>query len=497
MAIRGDRNLVAWQAYVIVMSIVAVGLIVGLGISIAGHSNTQRSMEEAVTRAQNSDKSVRELSTESERLKAMLGQRQFTEADWKVMRDSSGGNAQTEALQTQFDKDMSLFGVNEPAQNRSYPKLVETLMRELRDRNLQIDGANRAQAELVKKTNATVKNEVDARKAAEDRADQREKELETARIDFKKQLDDMLAKIDEIKSKQDAAQRQFDAEKAKLTTERDDLSKRLVDRVALNEKLNKRIRELEGEEFQAAQGKVVDVAEGGNVVWINLGAADGLRAGVKFGIVDPSVTKLREARPKAHLEIAEILGPSLARGKVVSGSLQVPVLKNDLVYSVVWQKGRKTQFALMGKMDMNGDGLDDRDILKQMILQGGGTVAEDLAPDGKHSGKMTVDTNWLVVGETYRVTGADDLDSRQREFRSKFAEMQERAKELAVSQINLDKLLVWLQGSGQTERTVPVGMAGSGSSLDDRRRAPASSGVVSELYQKPALPGAYKPRNNP
>lgn len=497
MAVRGDRNLVAWQAYVIVMSIVAVGLIVGLGISIAGHSNTQRSMDDAINRSRTAEDTTRKLTTESERLKAMLGQRQFTEAEWDQMK-KSGGDAQGEALQAQFDKDMSLFGINEPVQNRSYPKLVETLMRELRDRNLQIDGANRSQADLVKKTNSTVKNETDARKAAEDRADQREKELEVARADYKLKLDENLAKIDEIKAKQDESQRLYEAEKAKLTANIGELTKRLNEKILLNEKLNKRIRELEGEEFQMAQGTIVNTFEGGNVVWVNLGSADGLRVGVKFGIVDPGVTKLKEARPKAHLEISEVLGPSLARGKVISGNLQVPVVKNDLVYSVVWQKGRKTQFALMGKMDMNGDGLDDRETLKEMIIQGGGIVTEDLGPDGKSSGRMTVDTNWLVVGETYKVTGTEELDGRQREFRSKFSDMQERAKELAVSQINLDKLLTWLQGAGQTERTVPQNASAAAAPLSGERRRPAAAnGSVSELYQKPPLKGAFGTTKTP
>ncbi|MFN9913662.1 MAG: hypothetical protein ACK53L_13805, partial [Pirellulaceae bacterium] len=145
-------------------------------------------------------------------------------------------------------------------------------------------------------------------------------------------------------------------EKAKLEALVKEKSQRADELVSLNMKLKKRLMEVEGEEFQAAQGMIVNVAEGGNVVYINLGSADNLRTGVKFGIIDPQETRLKDAKPKAHLEIAEILGPNLSRGKVISGDLQVPVIIHDLVYSLVWQKGRKTRFALMGKMDMNGDG---------------------------------------------------------------------------------------------------------------------------------------------
>ncbi len=486
-----DRNLVAWQAYVIVMSMVSVGLMIGLAISVSSHSSTETSKADALARATRAEETTRKLTSQIEVLSGMLGQRQFTQDEWDAIKKLATGDAQTAAVQTQFEKDMKVFGANEPLQNRNYPKLADMLLRELRDRNQQIDTANRNQAKLVKETESAIKNESEARMKAEGRADKLEKDLEVARADFQKQLDagqQTISSVSETLAKKIA---EFSKEKAILETKSREEKEKADKFVSLNLKLNRRVREVEGEEFQSAQGKIVNTAEGGNVVWINLGSADELRPGVKFGIIDPSVTRLKEARPKAHLEIAEILGPNLSRGKVISGNIQVPVVLNDLVYSVVWQKGRKMQFALLGKMDINRDGLDDRDRLKAMIVQAGGVVTEDLSPDGKSSGRMTVDTNWLVVGESFKVSANEDLDLRQKDFRSKFADMQLRAKELAVSQINLDKLLNWLQSSSQTtERTVPLTGAGS-TGNEPPRQVPTSKGSVSELYQEKLRAGAY------
>jgi hypothetical protein len=485
-----DRNLFAWQAYVIAMSFVVLALIVALGWTLASYSNIERQRDEAQNKATTAADAHRKLSEEVQLFKGMLGQQQFTEAEWGQLESSASSDEQKK-LQDQYKKDMSLFGPNEPLQNKNYPKLSETLMRELRDRNLQIDAANRSQAELVKKTESTIQNETKAREAAEAKADSLEKELETARIDFQAKLDEgqkIISQVNETLQKSNAAHAK---EKAKLEALVKEKTQRADELVSLNMKLKKRLMEVEGEEFQAAQGMIVNVAEGGNVVYINLGSADNLRTGVKFGIIDPQETRLKDAKPKAHLEIAEILGPNLSRGKVISGDLQVPVIIHDLVYSLVWQKGRKTRFALMGKMDMNGDGLDDREALKEMILQSGGEISEDLGPDGKASGQMTVDTNWLIVGEGYKVTANEDLDPRQRDFRQKYADMQQRAKELAVSQINLDKVLVWLQNGGQSDRTVPLGNASRADDFRDQRRLPSSSGSVSDLYQKKRLEGAF------
>ncbi len=492
-----DRNLFAWQAYVITMSFVVVGLLVALGFSIASSSNTQKSMTDAVNQTRTANENVRKLSSEVEYINGMLGQRPFTEAEWKQMKESAPADAKFAALQAQFDKDMSLFGPSEPIQNKNYPKLAEYLMRELRARNAQVDSAAKAYAELTKKTENTVKSETAGREAAEKKSAEMEKQLAEARIDFQKQLDVNLEKIAEISKTLTDSSAKFSKEKARLdaalkakTTQADEL-------VARNLSLVERIRILEGEDFQSAQGKIIDVADGGKIVWVNLGSADGLRPGVRFGIVNPDELRLKEARPKAHLEIHEIIGDHQARGQVVSGSIRVPVVAGDLVYSVAWQKGRKVQFALMGKLDMNGDGLDDRQTIKDLIIQSGGEITEELLPDGKSIGRMTADTRWLVVGKSFDVSKTAEIDPRQKAYGEKYADMERRAKEQAVSTINLDKLLNWIQSSNTVDRSIPMGTATRASDFTDNRRVPSSRGTVSEIYMNRKQGGPYAPSDGP
>ncbi len=201
----------------------------------------------------------------------------------------------------------------------------------------------------------------------------------------------------------------------------------------------------------------MDVAEGGQIVWVNLGRNDQLRPGVRFGIIDPETTRLVDAKPKGHIEITEVMDDHQARGRVLTGALTTPILRGDLIYSPTWEKGRKVQFALMGKLDIDGDGIDDRSTLRSLIIQSGGEIAEDLTPEGKSTGKMTADTRWLVVGEQFKVgANTDDSDNKQKEYRGKYADMQQRARSLAISQINLDKLLSWLRSGGE-DRSVPMG----------------------------------------
>jgi hypothetical protein len=60
------------------------------------------------------------------------------------------------------------------------------------------------------------------------------------------------------------------------------------------------------------------------------------------------------------------------------------------------------RIALIGPLDIDGDGLDDRVKLKAMILRNGRTVDYDLPVSAPGSGDIGPRTSWYVVGETRR-----------------------------------------------------------------------------------------------
>jgi hypothetical protein len=62
-------------------------------------------------------------------------------------------------------------------------------------------------------------------------------------------------------------------------------------------------------------------------------------------------------------------------------------------------------FALIGPMDIDRDGRDDRARLAWLILRNGGTVDYELPVDGPASGAISPRTTWCVV--------ADDAKARK------------------------------------------------------------------------------------
>ena len=184
---------------------------------------------------------------------------------------------------------------------------------------------------------------------------------------------------------------------------------------------------------QDFQGKIVEVQ---NAVYINLGRGDGLRPGVRFGVVNSDESRVADAHPKARIEGVELIWGSehLSRYKVLSDRDPTTILRGDSIYSPTWQPGRKVEFALIGKMDIDGDDIDDRETIKAMIAQNGGLVTMDLPPIGKGSGELSATTRWMVLGDDFNV-----LDEG--------GALESKAKSLGISRIHVVKLLGWLRGS--------------------------------------------------
>jgi hypothetical protein len=143
-------------------------------------------------------------------------------------------------------------------------------------------------------------------------------------------------------------------------------------------------------EFDKPHGRIV--RRRGNLVEINLGKADNVKAGLKFS-VQPSDTpergfdtrKRRVRTPdgrtevqivaKGKLEVIQTLGDHLSEARLIEENDPVRdgVLTGDLLYNSVWRKGAPDHIALIGIFDLNGDGTDDikqlaRDLTKMGII---------------------------------------------------------------------------------------------------------------------------------
>ena len=478
-----DRNVSVWQAYVTVLSIVSVACLGALAYVIFQSGTNAKTVEGALDREQKAQTALREENTRRQILESMLGVgKPISESEFnQLLSQIPPGDEQLAAATKSHSNNMALFG--QGATDRNYTNLVKTLVAELRARNLQLESAGRRELTQKEDFDSKLAQETKAREmekqSALDSANLRNKDLVKYAEDIKNQQEKFdVTQVEQRKSMAILQKREKDtnAKLDEVTKEKGEIQKRLD---ALVSKLD----EIQGEDFQYVQGTITEVSNGGDLVWINLGKADGLRAGVSFGVIDSDVSRVADAKPKAKIEVVELVGDKLARCKVLSDRAPTTILRGDKIYSPAWQPGRKVEFALMGKMDIDGDGKDDRETVKALIIQNGGKVTLDMPPGGKPTGELSVDTRWLVKGDEFKIRGSE-LSKTDSDAALERKKLESQAKSLGISSINLDKLLGYLRGLGSNEVS-PMGSAQRSNVMDFRSRtSPAStSGRVSETIQ--------------
>lgn len=85
---------------------------------------------------------------------------------------------------------------------------------------------------------------------------------------------------------------------------------------------------------------------------------------------------------KAGIEVIRVMDAHLsgANRPRQNGQSDLP---GDRLYTPVWQPGRRLRFALTGFMDIDGDGSNDRELVRNLILLNDGMIDAEQGDDGK------------------------------------------------------------------------------------------------------------------
>ena len=219
----------------------------------------------------------------------------------------------------------------------------------------------------------------------------------------------------------------------------------------LIEDRDKKLLELTTTSFETPDGKISWVNPETGMVYLNLGAADGLRPQVTFSVYGVDVNNLAREERKATIEVTRVVNDQLAEARITEDRISDPVLAGDVVYTPLWNSKSALHFALAGKMDVNGDGRDDRELVRRLITMNNGTIdAEEY--DGEVRGEMTQHTRYLILGDSPTVS--DDAVNTAEQ--SAWTKIIDQASDLGVEQISYTKLLDLIGYDGE-KRTIPMG----------------------------------------
>jgi hypothetical protein len=182
----------------------------------------------------------------------------------------------------------------------------------------------------------------------------------------------------------------------------------------------------------------------------NLTRKMGARPQMKLAIFDARAPGVPNEQPKGSIELTYV-NDTYSIGKIVRTINSIdPLRVGDIVYSPSWSPNQPMRFALIGKIDVNRDGKDDRADLKRMIEAAGGIVDYDLPPPdvGKEQGKLSGLDAWYVVDE--RTPFRDprktqhDIDLVDSEYEQKKAEALREARLNGVRPMPIGRLLNYL-----------------------------------------------------
>ncbi len=327
-------------------------------------------------------------------------------------------------------------------------------------------------------------------KAEQDRGEAQSSK-EEAVVKIEKQVAERQAKIQEL----EATNQQVKSDSQK----RDEANNsRIGNLVKINSGLRTEKDAHEKWSFEVPSGRIELVDLDTQHVWINRGSRDNLRKGTTFSVykqVNEGVARgLRDI--KGAIEVTRVL-PDMAEARITRDRISDPIVKNDEVYTPLWAPGRKEKFAFVGLVDLDNDGVNDREVLHDLVAASGGEIIDEVDDKGvRHptAGNISVGTKFLVVGKIPDMTEAKPDDKEPyRLIGEAHKNMVKEAHEHGVRVVALTDFLnyigyepgrrIWRPGVTQAWN-LHQGMHGNVARPDNADR-PESMGKTSRAFTDP------------
>jgi len=137
---------------------------------------------------------------------------------------------------------------------------------------------------------------------------------------------------------------------------------------------------------------------------------------------------------KGTVEVTTVTGPYTAEARITyqPNALRNPISKQDQVFNIALSTLSSEHVAFAGIIDLDGDGLPNNEEFIRILEKNGVVIDSYLdiktGEERKRGNGMNLRTKFMIIGTDAPITG-------------KIAEMQKRAKELGVQQIDAARFL--------------------------------------------------------
>lgn len=478
------------QIAVIVFAMLTILLAITTYIFFAQSQTASKDAEAKARQLAEEQTANRKLLFREAAAKYALGLPETSLQDVEQAKANAGGDDPVaKQILDMFNEDAALVGDQlGPDQAKSYRSIVGALIQALARKNAALSDAAEQIRRLQQEKDTVVAQEKARVEEALATAAKAASDLQTEQANYAA----LRAKSEEDKARL-AAQVSELSEKLKAESDR---CRQLEEKFLKDEKrykdtvqtLQDRLKESEREKgtlslFESPDGRIRLVNQRQRQVWIDVGRADGLLRQTTFAVYDHNENGIANAKPKGRIEVVSV-GDRLSEARILEDDPANPIIPGDLVATPAWSPGQRVHFALALKMDINKDGIDDFDLVKNVILMNGGVIDAELRANGKRTGNMTVNTRYYVEGEKPDEGASEELLKQLAEFDA------ERVR-FGVERKSVGELLT-LMGWKVEERTVELSGARRGGVIGGPTPPPAEKRPEAE----PAAP-ATPPTTTP
>lgn len=362
----------------------------------------------------------------------------------------------------------------------------------------QIDGQRTSNAKLSEQIAAlqteyqkNVDRHDEARKKAEEDRTAAQESKENAVKDKEKELVARAEKIQELEAN-------LQLKEQEMTKYKGDTDKTIAHINTINKGLRAK-REEEGRvSFEVPSGSIQLVDTDTNLVWIDKGSADALNKGTTFSVykqINKGVARGAQDI-KGAIEVTRIVGPHQAEARITKSKIEEPIVAGDPIYTPLWRSGVKETFALVGLVDLDNDGVSDRDVLNDLVEAAHGEITDWVDDKGQRhpaNGNITPATKFLVIGKVPDYASAKPTEI---EAFKKIADLKQKmvaeAVENGVRFISMEDFLNYMgydagrriYRPGKSDKwNLHSGMEGT-AARPDRNKRPESGGVTSGLFRE-------------
>ena len=490
MARSENQGIQVWLILTVIL-LVAVGVFAFIFYKQAGDATKE--MESAKKAKADSDKAISKIEFQNQYLKHMIGWAQKSKDELQVIKNSLGEvDSDWQKMDADYKKDMATVkSAGVPEEQLNYRNFFQLVLTQLSKRHHDVSDLNQKSNQAIAAREAALKekeDEVNRQAAALDKA---VRDLADVRQKLQNQLADVRALADREADKRRTSETNSQKKIQQMTVKITDITKQLADsRTAIQNLVERTKQREEDSSFKIADGKIVWVNQRSNMVWINLGRADGLRRATTFSVYDRDESGVAKPVRKGAIEVLRIVNDHSAEARITESNSSNPILMQDKIYTPVWRPGRKVHFGIAGLVDVTGNGKTDRSMVRSLIRQSGGVIDYEIDAAGKvlTPGKaMTVNTRFLVVG-----TAPADIPGSTAEANSKYSDTIKKAQQLGIERISIDKLLSYMGWTGNAQIT-PLGKrAGTNYKIKPTGQSRVSTG--SNAFRKDAPRRTALPR---